>query len=118
MRLLACGGRTFTDRDFVFEVLDRVHSKRAITLVIEGGAMGADSLARLWAISRKVHYKTERADWQRHGKRAGFIRNQAMLDDWQPEGVIAFPGGRGTADMVARAKAAGVTVYQPVYETS
>lgn len=118
MRLLACGGRTFADRDFVFATLDRVHAKQPITLLIEGGANGADSLARLWAITRKVPYQTVRADWERYGKMAGFIRNQAMLDDWKPEGCIAFPGGRGTADMVAKARAAGVTVWEPPYNES
>lgn len=116
MRLLACGGRNFTDRDFVFEVLDRIHAKRPIVLVIEGGARGADRMARMWAISRGIQYVTESAQWELYGKSAGHIRNQAMLDLWNPDGVVAFPGGRGTADMVSKAKAAGVVVYKPVYK--
>ena len=38
-----------------------------------------------------------------------------MLDLFAPDGLIAFPGGSGTADMVARARAAGVTVWVPPY---
>lgn len=45
-----------------------------------------------------------------NGKAAGPIRNQRMLDEGKPDLVVAFPGGRGTADMVRRAKAAGVPV--------
>lgn len=39
-----------------------------------------------------------------------------MLSKWLPDGCVAFPGGRGTADMIEKAKAAGVTVYQPKYD--
>jgi hypothetical protein len=35
-----------------------------------------------------------------------------MLDEWQPDGVIAFPGGRGTADMTRRAKESGLKVWE------
>jgi UDP-N-acetylmuramoylalanine-D-glutamate ligase len=52
------------------------------------------------------------ADWKLHGKSAGHIRNQQMLDESKPDIVIAFPGGRGTANMIKRAKKAGVEVFQ------
>jgi hypothetical protein len=52
------------------------------------------------------------ADWTRHGKAAGPKRNQLMLDKEKPDLVIAFPGGKGTADMVARAKAQGFKVME------
>lgn len=48
--------------------------------------------------------------WKDHGKAAGPIRNQLMLDDFKPDLVVAFPGGKGTADMVKKAQDAGVTV--------
>ena len=54
------------------------------------------------------------ADWIRHGRAAGPIRNEQMLREGCPDLVVAFhddPGlGRGTADMVRRALAAGVPV--------
>lgn len=118
MRLLVCGGRDFEDADFAFMVLDRVHAKRHITIVIEGGQRGGDRLARRWAISRKVPFATENAEWTRYGNAAGPIRNGVMLRKWQPEGVLALPGNKGTADMVAQAKAAGVPVWQPKYRTT
>lgn len=52
------------------------------------------------------------ADWKTHGKRAGSIRNQKMIDDYHPQLVVAFPGGAGTADMVRRARAAGIEVRE------
>lgn len=118
MRLLACGGRTFADRDFVFATLDRVHAKQPITLLIQGGQTGADSLARQWAITRGVQFKTEFAEWRKYKKGAGPIRNALMLSKWLPDGCIAFPGNDGTADMVGKARAAGVTVWEPPYNES
>ena len=50
------------------------------------------------------------ADWDKHGKAAGPIRNKQMIDEGKPDLVIAFPGGRGTAGAVRLAKFAGVTV--------
>jgi hypothetical protein len=49
------------------------------------------------------------ADWS-IGRKAGPIRNQRMLDEHAPDLVVAFPGGRGTADMVRRARKSGVEV--------
>jgi hypothetical protein len=53
------------------------------------------------------------ADWARDGRGAGFLRNERMLAEAKPHLVVAFPGGRGTAHMVARAEAAGVAVWRP-----
>jgi hypothetical protein len=52
------------------------------------------------------------AQWKKHGRAAGPIRNQRMLDEGKPDLVVAFPGGRGTADMIRRAERAGVPVQQ------
>jgi len=52
------------------------------------------------------------ANWAGLGRKAGPIRNQEMLDQGRPNMVVAFPGGRGTADMVRRARGAGVEVIE------
>ena len=80
-------------------------------MVIEGGARGADRLARLWARARGIHVATVDALWDYYDNGAGPIRNQAMLQ-LRPDVVVAFPGGTGTADMVKRAKAAGIQVIE------
>lgn len=112
MRVLVCGGRDYTDEQFVFRTLDRVHAKHTINLIIEGGARGADRYARAWAIAHDVACDTEEANWNEYGRAAGFIRNTAMLKS-NPDVVIAFPGGPGTANMMKQAKLAGVLVWQP-----
>lgn len=61
-------------------------------------------------MSHWVKYVGYPAEWEAHGKAAGPIRNAHMLSDFKPDLVVAFPGGRGTADMVKKAQDAGVTV--------
>jgi hypothetical protein len=105
-RILVCGGRTFNDH----AAFARVMEGREPAVIINGGAAGADRLARMWAGYRTIATFTFPADWERMGASAGPRRNQRMIDEGMPDLVIAFPGGRGTADMVRRARAAGIAV--------
>ena len=108
MKVLVCGGRNFDDREFVRIVLDRIHKETPITGIVHGAAPGADTLAGWWATINEVPNLDYPAPWRTHGKAAGPIRNQMMLDAEKPDMVVAFPGGRGTADMVDRARRAGI----------
>lgn len=115
MKVIVCGGRDFDDERAVFNAMDKAHAQRQFSMVIHGGARGADTLAGKWAEARGVFSARVDALWDAHGKAAGPRRNRAMLSLF-PEGVIAFPGGRGTADMVAAAREAGVKVWCPYGE--
>jgi hypothetical protein len=112
MRVLVCGGRDFDDQTLLYETLDALDRIYCFTLVINGAARGADSLAHRWAQDRYIEARSFPADWEKHGKAAGPIRNQKMLDEGKPSLVVAFPGGRGTADMIARARQAGIAVHE------
>lgn len=112
MRLLVCGGRDYTNVGTVWATLNAIHAATPIRLVIHGAARGADTLAKKWALENHVMQTPVPADWDKHGKAAGAIRNQRMLDEYNPSHVLAFPGGRGTADMVRRARAAGLPVRE------
>lgn len=114
MRVLVCGGRDFDNYEDLAAALRKVDNARRITLLIEGGASGADALARRWAEARGIPVQTFKADWARWGKAAGPTRNQRMLDEGKPDLVVAFPGDTGTADMIGRAQRAGVPVEQPI----
>lgn len=104
--VLVFGGRDFADRSAVFNMLDCEQPDH----VIQGGATGADALARDWCHQRKVSYWNVPADWTRYGKAAGPIRNQRMIDEGCPTLALEFPGGRGTADMHRRCVDAGVPI--------
>ena len=111
MRLLVCGDRDWTDRKFLYDTLDRWHENEPIEVVIEGEARGADQMARDWATARGVVVEPYPADWEKHGKAAGPIRNQQMLDA-DPDFVLAFhddiESSKGTRNMVKIARKAGV----------
>lgn len=81
--------------------------------VIVGGALGADTYAELEARSLGLDVTVVQPEWQRYGKRAGMIRNQAMLDR-KPDLVIAFTrdilSSKGTRHMVTIARKAGIPV--------
>ena len=79
--------------------------------VVHGGARGADTLAGLVAKRLKLGVEVYQADWKTYGKAAGAIRNQQMLESGV-DAVLAFPGGKGTADMVRRARKVGVEVLE------
>jgi hypothetical protein len=112
MRVLVCGGRNFRDSASVFEALAAQHRESPISLIIEGGALGADEIAALWADCAGVKRRKFKADWTRLGRSAGPIRNALMIAEGRPDLVIAFPGGKGTADMIAKAKSAGIPVRE------
>lgn len=54
MKIIVCGGRNYSNEKFIFDELDKLNSECHISLLIEGGAKGADSLAGKWALSRLI----------------------------------------------------------------
>lgn len=104
MVILVCGGREFRDEERLKEVLDEVDgwSLNGNITVVQGGARGADAMAARWALNRGHKLITEAADWATHGRKAGPLRNQAMIDKHKPTQGVVFPGGAGTLDMLTR----------------
>ena len=116
MRVLVAGGRDFNDFLLVSVVLNSLHKKENISTVISGAAKGADKLGEYWASDNNVRVERYPALWHIHGKSAGHIRNQQMLDEGKPDLVIVFKGGRGSENMVERARKSGVKVRTPGWE--
>lgn len=113
MKILVCGGRDYSGYEEVANVLDGYDFPGMKGLaIIHGGARGADSLAGRYAQENGICEIVVKANWDQYGKGAGTVRNQWMLDYCNPDLVIALPGGAGTADMVRRARKAGVEVVE------
>lgn len=121
MRVLVCGGRDYDSNKACawlqehairrIESVMRLKDVR-IAAVIHGAARGADEGGRLWGVSLGTDVLGFPADWETHGRAAGPIRNQQMIELGKPDLVIAFPGGRGTANMVRQAEAACIPVIR------
>lgn len=139
LRLLVFGSRTFADYSIVLPVLDGFWAEATVgylsanmngMTLIEGGAPGADSIAKWWALNSPMHSYNESpdhppfehlpfwADWNNTIPReaAGPIRNQQMIDEGRPNLAIAFIDKpltelKGTPNMIGKLKAAGVKTY-------
>ena len=112
MKLLVCGGRDFYNDIMAWGVLDKIHAQEGVSVLIHGGAKGADRIAFEWAAEMQIpEIRQYNAQWENEGKKAGSVRNARMLRKSQPDAVVAFPGGTGTADMVRKSLAKGYTVY-------
>lgn len=109
MRVLVCGDRNWQDNGAIEA---RLRTLPRNTTIIHGCARGADTLAGSAALRLGLSVRGFPAKWDEYGRAAGHIRNQQMLDEGRPELVIAFHSNiaksRGTADMLRRAKSAGL----------
>ena len=110
---IVCGGRHFADRQFMFDTLDQLARQRGKFDIVTGGGRGADNLADEYAGMRGVDLRVFGADWIRYGRSAGPRRNADMIAQSGAVLCIAFAGGRGTADIVRRARKAGIEVLEP-----
>jgi len=116
MKILVCGGRESNQQmcNQVWCTLDdhltAANNAGQKMVIITGGATGADSYANDWAYANDVPCKVFRADWKKHGRAAGPIRNKQMIVEGKPDLVLAFPGGKGTANMVKQAQEHGIEV--------
>jgi hypothetical protein len=117
MIVIVTGGRDYDGKDVVHKALsDIAYASGGCFDLYQGGVQGADKLARMWAHDNmpKEFIHTFDADWDTHGRSAGPIRNQKMVDEAIKTGdellVVAFPGGKGTSHCVAYAKSRGVKV--------
>lgn len=116
IRLAVTGGRHYADVPRLFQMLDGILDQTKVALLIEGASddvtgpyKGADYWSRQWAKARGIQTQSFSADWEAHGRSAGPRRNAVMVLA-RPDLVVAFPGGKGTNDMIRQAEAAGIEI--------
>lgn len=118
MRVLICGSRGWHDPGPItaliagYDILAEGRNEKLT--IIHGDAPGADRLAKRIGKQWGAEVIDEPADWGRHGKAAGPIRNQKMIDDHKPEIIWAFRSAgksNGTDDMVEKGRAAGIPTF-------
>lgn len=109
MKVIIAGGRDITDPALVFEAIRA--SGFEIGEVVSGGAKGVDSIGEDWAIANGRPIKWFHADWTKHGRAAGPIRNRQMAE--YADALIAVWDGksRGTKNMIEEATRRGLKVY-------
>lgn len=109
MKVLICGSRDINDPTLVSKAI--TESGMIPTHIISGGARGVDTMARNYASSVGIEFTEYLAEWDRLGKRAGFIRNVTMVE--AADAVIAIWDGksRGTKHSIDFARGSGKPVF-------
>jgi hypothetical protein len=113
-KVIIAGTRTFNDYALlqreVDEALREMNPDGAPIKIVSGGARGADKLGERYARERGYALEIYPADWERYGKRAGYIRNKEMAE--VADALIAFWDGesRGTRMMIGLAQDHGLDV--------
>ena len=122
-RIIICGGRHFNDYEALEEKVDQVLDSLEMEIsqieIVSGHCVRADRLGEQYAENHQVKCSVFPAEWKKHGRSAGPLRNSQMIryaSESDRPVVIAFvsPRSRGTKDTVRKANREGMEVF--VYE--
>ncbi len=98
MKVIIAGSRTIQDYKLVVTAMQRCGF--TVTKVVCGMATGIDRLGEQWAIANGIPVKEMPADWNRHGRAAGPIRNRQMAE-YADAAVVIWDGkSRGSRNMI------------------
>jgi hypothetical protein len=108
MRVVIAGGREFNDYELLREICDEHIFPDSE--IVSGGARGTDTLGERYATETGRGLKIFPADWSKHGKGAGHIRNKQMAE--YSDMLIAFWDGesKGTKNMIETSTKLGLKV--------
>jgi len=109
MKTIIAGGREIHDYQLVLDAIEEANLN--ITTVVSGGAKGVDALGEQYAMNMNLTLHIYEADWERHGRAAGPLRNRKMAEN--ADALIAIWDGksRGTKNMIETATKLGLVVY-------
>ena len=112
-RVIIAGCRDFQDYALLKEkceyyLQNKLQSDNVI--IVSGHASGADSLGERFAQEHGLQIELHPADWAKHGRAAGPIRNKEMAS--VADALIAFWDGqsRGTKNMIDQAREKGLKI--------
>jgi YspA, cpYpsA-related SLOG family len=115
MRILVTGSREWTDNMLVYTMLDgaRNDTPHDQIVLVHGGARGVDRIAARYADSMDWGVETHIPSWEKYGKRAGILRNMAMVDAGA-DVCVAFilNESRGATHCAAYAESKGIPVIR------
>ena len=102
MKIAVVGSRTFSNYDLLRKTLDGYYPN--ISLIVSGGAKGADSLSEQYAKEEGIPTLIFKPDWKKFGRSAGMIRNKDIVEN--ADLVVAFWDGEsaGTKNSIEHAK--------------
>ena len=117
-RVIIAGGRDFNDYALLKAKCDNILAEKTAThriVIVSGAARGADSLGERYAREHGYTLDSHPADWNTHGKSAGYVRNAQMANS--AEALIAFWDGhsRGTKHMIDTSVRNGLSVRTILY---
>ena len=110
MKIGIVGSRTFNNYNLFEQVINKIVQENDI--IVSGGAIGADSLAEMYAKIHKFETIIFKPEWEKYGKQAGFIRNSKIVEE--SDYIIAFWDGnsKGTLDTISKAENLGKQVIR------
>ena len=111
MKIIIAGSREIFDYELLKKFMKKICDQYEITQVISGNAKGMDKCGEYWAVEHGIPIVDMPADWDKHGKAAGPIRNAEMLKISDLILVIKKTESRGSSHMASIAKASGKPTF-------
>lgn len=103
MKLIVAGSRDYSDKATLFMILDNVKKDYPLEKIIHGGSQGPDLIAGEWAAANGIECKVFEADWDKHKRAAGPIRNKQMAAEGTHLLAIWDGSSKGTKNMISEA---------------
>jgi hypothetical protein len=104
LKIIIAGSRNFNDYNLLEQKVDFYIGENQDIEIISGTARGADKLGERYAINKELKLKRFPADWQKYGKKAGYLRNKEMAK-YASHAIIFWDGkSKGTGHMIELCK--------------
>lgn len=111
MKVIIAGSRGFSDFSLLFSKCEEILENQIDIEIVSGTAKGADKLGEHYASLKGYSVARFPADWDKHGKAAGYVRNKEMAE--YSDALIAFWDGesKGTKHMIDLAQTKGLKIH-------